>query len=369
MSDERRNRPSASSMELYFNCAGAWQLGQKVPEEERITNVDMERGTRLHKADEEGSVEDLDLSEQDIVVRARQIEEQFYNAWIEQHEITDAEIVREHRWWLIDSNGHDLCSAKLDLVAHSVKRSAALVLDFKSGRKPVTPPVHNWQLRTGVVILAHHYAVTSSTVGIVAPHMKSQPMAFYDAPAIQASVDRLLQRLREIEDPDAPRTAGYWCDKCPARHICPEARAQANKVVALDGLKWRSLTSARKLELYQLCEAALPIIDAIRENVKAELVANPNAIPGLRVTKPTHPRSISDAIGMYLILRKEFPDAPLEVLNNAFNAAVKIKVGEIEKFHRAIHGSSKTEAEAWLNQAAGPLVSKTERKGHVELVK
>ena len=365
--DERRNRPSASAIELYFNCPGAWLLSQKVPEAERITNPYMEHGTMLHQADEEGSVEGLELSDQDFLVQARKLEEQAYNEWVARHDVTDPEIIREHRWWLIDSDGHDLCSAKLDLVALSHARSAALVLDLKSGRKPVAPPVRNWQLRTGVVILAHHYAITSATVGIVAPYQKTQPLAFYDTPAIFASVDRLTVLLKEIENPEAPRTAGYWCDKCPARHICPEALAQTNKVVALDGLKWKALTSQKKLELFQLCSVALPIIDAIRENIKAELKADPTSIPGLRLTKTTHPRSINDAIGAYLILQKEFPDVPLEAINAAFNSAVKVKVGALETLHRDIRSSTKAEAEAWLNGAAGGLIQRKARDGHVEL--
>ena len=147
MDTERKNRPSASSIERYVNCAGSWLLEQKVPESERFSTKDAERGTRLHRANEEGNVEGLELSEADLIVRTREIEQRIFNQWCEDHQVTDAEIIRERRWWLRKGD-RDLCSAKLDFVALSEAKRLALCLDLKSGRKEVTPPVRNQQLRT-----------------------------------------------------------------------------------------------------------------------------------------------------------------------------------------------------------------------------
>ena len=343
-------------------------LGQKVPEEERFANADAERGTLLHRADEEGTTEGLELSDADFLVQARKIEEGMYNQWIEDHGITEPEIIREQRFWLNDGT-RDLCSAKLDLLVVAQSQGHGLIIDLKSGRKAVTPPVRNWQLRTAVAIVSTVYGLSNIRVGIAAPYMTRQPLADYDPAAIFASVAQLDQLIEEIENPDARRTAGAWCNHCPARHICPEAQAYLNKVVALDGLRWRNLPAERKFELYQLCEAATAMIAAIRENIKAELKQNAASIPGLTLSKPTHPRAIHNAIDVYLTLQKEFPDVEINSLNDAFNRSVKVKISELETFYREVHGCTKADAAAWLNRVCAPIITTSTREGHVELAK
>lgn len=51
---------------------------------------------------------------------------------------------------------------------------------------------------------------------------------------IAAFADKLMERARATQDPNAPLTAGSWCQFCPARGHCPELAAHAQLVAQTD---------------------------------------------------------------------------------------------------------------------------------------
>lgn len=362
--DERRSKPSASNIERYWNCRGSWLLESQVPESERFTTEDAERGTLLHRANETGDVSDLELSEQDLIVRTREIEERIYNQWCEEFGITDAEIFRERRWWL-HSDGEDMCSAKLDFTAISKDKKHLLILDLKSGRKAVTPAPRNWQLRTGVVIVAAgHGPLLGARVGIVAPLQRKQPSADYNPQHIADSAYALVKLLSEIESPTAPRTPGMHCEFCPARAICPEAKAKMLEVSALEGLRWSLQTPEQKVKLWDAWKLAQLIGKQIEENVKADVAANPEAFKEWLVKKPnTFVREITNLDGVYAKLEKEIQFSP-----ETFTAMCSMSVGDLVKFVRLTTGKTEKAANLWINTLLAECIEKKERHGSIERV-
>jgi hypothetical protein len=363
--DERLGRPSASSMERYVQCPGSWLLEQQVPLEERLSSKDAERGTRLHEANETGQVGHLALKEQDLIVRTRQTEERIYAQWCDEYQIRDAEIIRERRWWL-RKGGKPLTSAKLDFVALSQQKKLALILDLKSGRKEVAPAPRNWQLRTGVVVLHANYSLVGARVGIVAPLQQTQPLADYTAEQLFVAWDQLEKTLADAEKPEAKRTPGTHCEFCPARAICPEAVGVVQQVAGLKGLTWSKLSAADKVNLFDLCKKATPIIKAIGENIKSELKANPDAIPGLTKKADQHPREISNITGIYNALLAAFPG---NFKTEEFTAICGMSVGDLTDLVRKIGGKSEDEAEQWINSACADFIKKGFRAGSVERTK
>jgi hypothetical protein len=215
-------------MELYSKCHGAFMLSQQVPENEIVRIDGGEEGTRIHAANEASDLTLLeDVSEQDMLKRIREKEAEIYEKWTKDKGIDDAlDIHREQRLW-IDT---DAASAQLDFYVISPSKRAALVIDAKSGRRGATPAPRNLQLRTQLVALNQQYPLNECRVAIVQPMVKDQPACDYDRDNILIASFDIAYLIDRIERTDAERTPGSWCERCPARHICPEARKRAQAI-------------------------------------------------------------------------------------------------------------------------------------------
>lgn len=366
--DPRRGLPSASNMERYFHCNRSYLLEKQVPENERFTNEAAEAGDRIHFANETSDLSVLDsMTEQDLVERIREREEMIFNQWVDDHQIRDAEIRREERVWLL-SNGIRACSAKLDFYAISPAKRMALIIDAKSGRKSVAPPVKNLQLRTAGVILAANYFLVGARVAIVQPLAKAQPSCDYSPDDIYnrgGAWDQLNEILRKVKDPDAKAVTGDWCTNCTAKHICEAAQEVVQSLAKLSGLKWATLAPAQKLDLWDRAKLAKKIVESIEQNIKAELTANPTAIPGLTKRPDSQVREITDAIGTYMVLQETFPELKPEELNVEFNKLASVSIGGLETLVRERRGGTRNEAIALVNKALVKQITWTPKSGSV----
>lgn len=355
----RRGLPSASYFPLYANCPGAFHLIRNADEE---SNSDLERGRRVHEAIEEGDVSDLGLSEQDLVIRIRQREEEIYTAWCdEMGGIKDAEIIRERRFWGV--LGGVRFSGQIDTVFMSHRAKCCCILDAKSGRKAVPESPRNWQLRAQAVLVGINHQMSHARVGIIQPLAKAQPLTDYSANdlyRIDGAMDQTEALLKKITDPEAPRTPGVWCANCAARGICPEAAGYQNSIVALEGFKWSALAPDRKRELWEKAAIATKIIKQIQTAIKKDVAAG--LIPGLTISEPTHPREITSTTKLFELLNELIPNPAFRA---RFDEMSSVTLGALESYVAEQMSLSKVEAQAWINDKLREVITTTEKAGHV----
>lgn len=377
--EETQWLPSASRTELYWNCRGAKNLCKQVPPWEDVAGDPAVAGQRVHKALETGSADNLEnYSEQDITQMISEKQQEIVKQWIKDESIEDARIVKEERIWFF-MDGKPAFSAKLDVYVYSDAQKLALIIDAKSGRKAVTPPASNWQLRSSIAVLAKKLGLKGGRVAIAQPFAAHQSPCDYNHNAIygeHGAIQMLSFLLKDINRPDAPRRAGIHCGECPARHICPEARAIVFQVASLDSA-WRKFTPEQKRELYERAKLATKIAEQIEKNVRAEIEHDPMAIPGLMIAEPSHPRKITNPIGVFLEMLKVCTPKTSEPVSDdialmireqvqaAFCEMTEMSVGKLEEWYREKFGGTKKEATAWLNKTMAEFLTTTVKRGSI----
>lgn len=362
---ERRGLPSASAVERYLLCPGAFMLERFCPAPKPSEYA--QAGTRIHAASETGDATGLSMSEADILMKLAEIKERLFNQWIAHFKITKHRIFREERVWL-KRNQVDIFSAKLDFHAigeNAAGQKLALIIDDKSGRHEESPPASNWQLRGGAVALFSINNLDHARVVIAQPMRKEEPPCDYDKAALFESWMALTHQLDVISQPDAPRTPGFrQCEFCRAKASCPEGQAFVKKVSQLKGLVWGKLPPEKKLELWKTCKLADKISKDIKENTLHDLKKNPEAIPGLIKSEDQTPREITDVTAIYTALHALDGFKP-----EMFPALVEMTVGKLNEFVQGLTGKSEAEADVWINTACKSAIELGVRSGSVKLDK
>mgnify|MGYP000871628137 CR=1 FL=1 len=338
MSDERRNRPSASGMERLALCPGSWNLESTLPPEPE--SEDAASGTRIHAAlagenvtlshEERDTLETLDRLEMDAVRTVFGF-------------LKDAAL-REHRQWFF-LKGVPAFSGKPDVVY--CVGTDILILDAKTGRNDTPIAANNIQLRALAVLWDDRnlYQVSSITVGILAPWQENRlTLARYDRDNLDAAREEILGVLKRAEDPNAPRVPSIEaCRYCRARGVCPEARAVA---LALPVAETPELpTPTRTPEAFAAAltgdelSACLTrgrlfdrIHEAIRDEAKRRMTAG-ETIPGWTLKPGTKRTTITDPQAVF----QRF--AALGGTAEQFMRVVKVTNGKLESAVRDVTGA------------------------------
>lgn len=360
--DERLGLPSASGIQRLVECPGSWNASRGLSSE---SNKDSERGDRLHAAWETQDGSELEMPEKDFMALVHKDERRLLEVWAKRFDLEKEEvvIVREKRFWIHDDTNTPVCSCKVDFIA--VAPGHALILDLKSGWKKVAVPARNWQLRTGAIAAWSELPrIRNVRVAIVQPFCEAEPPCDYDSIDLLTSEGELFDILKRVKDPNAPRIAGDHCTYCPAKHVCPEAHAPVQALQVNPVGKWAVMSPAEKLKLWDACQLADKVIKAIEKQIKSDLAANPEAIPGLVKKPDTSVREIKDSAELYGALLDAFPDQA-ELVGQKFRDIVKVSVGDCTSLYRELKGCTADDADLWIN----PLVTKKPRAGKVERVK
>lgn len=231
--DERQGLPSASSMQRIMECKASLPLTNRL-REQGLLPVDhgteySKKGDRVHEilaALATGAplaqMAEFDPAEMEEALElwesAQQIITQVFGT-----ELSDVEIRVEERIWLCDEDGEKMASGRFDLVAVSVARNQALILDYKTGHGDVPEPLNNWQTLTGAVIVWVESGVENFTAAIVQTRYRPQ-VAQYDGPAVGEALNQIDDALA-LKEAD-PFVVGFnpstdRCKYCPARLACP----------------------------------------------------------------------------------------------------------------------------------------------------
>jgi len=284
MSDERQNKPSASSMERCQLCPGSWNAEQGIQEE---TSKDAEIGNRIHAVLAGETVTPPLADDEERVFESCKVQAE---ALIHNTVGDDSWTTREGREWSLD----DRWSGKPDVV--SVNAPNALVIDYKTGRGDVTDATGNMQLRALAVLISDNYWADTVTVAIVQPLAGPVSTCTYTSTDLDRARSEITGIIDAIQKPDAPRIpSAKACKYCKAKGVCPEAQKLATDAplaVSRDGREL-SISPERMAEFLE----QVPAIEAVVEAVKAKakrMIESGEIVPGYTLKPGAERETITD---------------------------------------------------------------------------
>lgn len=371
--DQRLGLPSCSQLPAIFGCAGFW-VAEKEVESQSIRiesdSADSRRGTMLHKSNETGDVTLLDEDDIDLIERVRLSEEEITYQWLTDTEskMEDIEIHREIRLWAGGWSG------QLDFAAIHRTKHIGLVIDLKTGRRTVSPPVRNFQLRGCAVLLHVNMGCESVRTAIVQPLLRKHIACQYEVDHLIAARAQIENRIAYVQQPNLPRTTGAHCDFCKAGHVCPELRKKMSVAIGARTLNWDLTTAPERVRLYKAAKMAKDCADLIIEHVRAELAANPDSLPGLKKAVDQRPRKVTDTLGLADLLVKtvigdqDWTHAETVEAYRCFLKGCKISIKEAEAFYKSRMPSGSTaEAKRFLEGMAQEFITESTRSGAISV--
>lgn len=196
----------------------------------------------------------------------------------------DAEIiVIKERIWIHYADGTLAGSGEIDKAW--IKNGVALIIDFKNGHKQVIAPHKNLQLIGYACLLRREYGIKHAELKIIGPWQKNQGIGEMTEEEMIAWDGRILEIWQGVKIENAPRHAGKWCDYCPARGICPEARQPLAELTgaSIATQRYELLSPSEKLELWDVVAQVEKTAKEIKEKFRSDLDQDPEAIPGLKL--------------------------------------------------------------------------------------
>lgn len=158
-----------------------------------------------------------------------------------------------------------------------------VVVDWKSGRRSVTPARYNWQLRLGALAACRTYGYHRATVAIVYVRDGSRPWfdrAEFDefdietvADEVRAVALRVQEAAKVVKEGRAPNvTEGAHCRYCPAVRSCPAKTGLIRAAVGApatfaEGLA--ALMPEQVGEVWEKATAALSLLHKLRAEIEA----------------------------------------------------------------------------------------------------
>lgn len=237
LTDERKGWPSASSMERLMLCSPSFLLESG---EREIVTEQSEYGHYLHKAlAGEIDFNELRPEEQEFVLTTRDHEVNFaLELDIIPNEPT-CKIHNEGRLWLSTPGNEWFVSGKYDKLYFDTITGKVLVVDYKTGRSPVTDATQNWQMRT-LAILTYLYCsdvvdtpVSEVVVLLIQPWCNpSITFASYKKEDIEQAWDLLVPAVKIALAGKEKRVAGeQQCKHCKAAGKCETAMQWTFEVI------------------------------------------------------------------------------------------------------------------------------------------
>lgn len=324
MTDERDNKPSASSASRWVNCPASFKRCLGLPEEESEA---AKEGTMLHKIcellnkGEDGAQElyaALDAEQSKAIDVAIAITDG--ELCLIDGEECEAGQIYERRLW----SKSGLYSGKAD--AMFVLGNKAVAIDYKFGRGEVEPADFNWQLAALAVLAADNYGVENVRACIVQPRAPDRDRRFtaveYSRGDIDAARRALDAATKTAMSDGAPAKCGAWCKYCKFASRCPEARAELE--AAAKTAESFEITPANAADTFRKIKVLQGVLDAWTAKIKA--LASAQDVPGLKWVDGAKRAKLADA-------QKVFEFFAQIISAEKFLGAVKVEKGKLEKLY------------------------------------
>ena len=293
MSDERKNLPSASSMERYMLCPGSWAAEKGQPEQ---ASSDADSGNRIHAALAGEAVNPPLTEDEERTAEACKVQA---DALIHNTVGDGCRIVREEREWSMDerwSGKADVVALK-NVVALNRPGTRVLVIDYKTGRGEVADATGNMQLRALAVLVSDSYWADEVTVAIVQPLAGPVSTCTYTSTDLERAQSEITGIIDAIHKADAPRIpSARACKYCKAKAVCPEAQKLATDAPLMVSRNGRelSISPERMAEFLDQIPAIEAVVEAVQAKAKRMLEADPASVPGWALKPGADRESITD---------------------------------------------------------------------------
>ncbi len=228
MTDERENKPSASSFDRYVHCPGSWALSKHAPPQDE--SDDAAFGTAVHDYIEHLANAKAIATTEAVVECAERclgIEREAQgNIGVERIAFQS----REERLW---SEGRSF-SGKADRAVAFIDDAGETcfwIHDHKTGRGKVDTAATNWQLRALAALAVMNYPeIQRCYVSVGGPYQDPKlTIAIYNRSDLELAASDCEIVVANLKDPHAPRNPGNHCQFCPAKEsICPEQQGVAS---------------------------------------------------------------------------------------------------------------------------------------------
>lgn len=325
MTDERDNKPSASSASRWVNCPASFKRCLGLPEEESEA---AKEGTMLHKI-----CELLNKGEDGAQELCAALDAEQSKAIDVAIAITDGELclidgeeceagqIYERRLW----SKSGLFSGQAD--ALFVLDDRATVIDYKFGRGEVDSADCNWQLAALAVLVSDNFPeVKRVNACIVQPRALDEDRRFtrvvYGLAELEAARKAFDGFLGMALVDNAPAKCGNWCKYCRFASQCPEARAELEAVAKT--AESFEITPENAADTFRKIKVLQGVLDAMTAKIKA--LASAQDVPGLKWVDGAKRAKLADA-------QKVFEFFAQIISAEKFLGAVKVEKGKLEKLY------------------------------------
>lgn len=317
--DERKGKPSASGMHRIQLCPASWRAEKLYPQEE--TTADAAAGTRLHKHMEDGT-DPIDADELDAVEWCRAKEKRLVDSLLPGE--GEVQCVREQRMWGCER----AFSCKADAIF--VRGGAALVVDYKFGRLPVSAPEENLQLVcAAITALENLHGVETVYCAILAPFVsrKDAPCVRYERKVLPQMQKFVRGIIAAAESENAPaRPSEDACRYCKAKASCPACSQLVSTVTAAALLEsWATLPVEARRKLYDVAKLAEKWAAAVLAKVKSDL-KNGEKYDGLTLKPGASQFAVTDASAAFSALAAQYG-----ISADEFVACCKVNISDVDK--------------------------------------
>lgn len=295
---DRGSWTSASAAHADSLCPGRHLAQRDIAS---VSTADAAHGTRIHAALAKDDPTGLNVEEADIYESCLSI----WKTLVKDMEIVGgtAKEFREIRYWVkLQPEGFSH-SGQLDRVARVGPR--ALIAEFKTLAGDIPTASRNLQLRDQVVLAAGNLLVNEVGAVVIQPLVTHKPeVCVYTQADIAKAQTEMFARIRASNDPNAKRVADeVQCKFCRAKNQCLEYQQWAGSTVpsmtSLLDVPMSAWSEKQKAFFLERRSIAQKWLDDCMDAIKAELIGNPNAVPGWML-KPGNKRiSITDPQKLY----------------------------------------------------------------------
>jgi hypothetical protein len=279
---DRGEHTSASNAPADELCQGRHLAQRGLPD---LDTEDSQFGTQIHTALKNGDPAGLDpdqlsIYEGCVEIADRLIADKFGSALPVR--------VKERRFWWKSSDGKIQHSGQVDLLVTG-KPATGLLIEYKTLPGDVAGAATNQQLRDQVAMVAGSMGLQEIDVAVVQPLVTYNPdLCRYDRMAIVRAQNEMAQRVRNSNNPLAPRVAGpVQCKFCKARFTCKEYHAwvSVSAPASMSSLtipvsEW---TPSQRALFCERMPTAMKWLEECKHQLKELLKADPNAVPGWKV--------------------------------------------------------------------------------------
>jgi len=335
--DVRDGVPSASKLGALFLCPGRERLEKGLPDQKSEV---ASRGNAMHEA-MAGGDPTMSHDEQDLVKRMREELVTLKLVVFGEEPLRTKEIFKEQRMWAKRKN----YSGVPDFLG--IRQGRALVVDYKTGRIPVSHAKDNWQLKGLAVLAKQNHLIDEVTVAIVQPYAGAFTYHRYDRKALALAVRQVSSLLRRVNAKKTELNPGEkQCRYCKAKPTCPALQHEAGELVAAGN---RAMTPTQMADVLEKAELVDKMVKAVRTKAKDLLAKDDRAIPGWSLKPGSARRKITDVPAAF----SRMTDAGISILELMESST--LAVAKLEKLLRG-DGSSAKEARDKLAELLGELI-------------